>query len=753
MIKKISILLFFIALALQSIAQTIIPKPCSQILANNGELLIQTLQTIYIEDSSLYNEALMAQEYFKNLNLNIRVINTEALPNMEHCIYLKKIQEGNTPNGYYELTVFKNHVYIQGNNEGVFYGIISLVQLSNNTKHSIATQAIVDYPRYTWRGMHLDVCRHFFPVSFVKKYIDLLALHKLNTFHWHLTDDQGWRIEIKKYPLLTTIASKRKETMVEKNFNPYIGDGIPYEGYYTQEEIKEVVAYAQKKHVTIVPEIEMPGHAVAALSAYPQYSCNKKPLEALTIWGVSDDVFCVQDSTFQFIYNILDEVIDLFPSKNIHIGGDEVPKTRWKTCKNCQQVIKTNNLKDEHALQSYFIKKIDAYVTKKGRNIIGWVEILEGGLAPNAAVMSWRGEEGGIAAAKQKHNVVMCPGSYCYFDHYQANKKTEPLAIGGFTTVEKTYSYEPTPSSLTTEEQKYILGAQGNVWTEYITITKHVEYMALPRMCAISEVLWSKKSDRNYKDFTKRLVHHFTLLNTLNYNYATSIFDVEVKTTSQKNGLIVSLTNSFDENKIMYSVKNNHVDTEYKNPLLINKNTTLVAANYNSEGKQISKTYEQSYVYNKATAKKISTAPEPSTSYNKGGAATLTNGIVGTLPWSGNEWLGWSGKNVGLVLNLEKPTTINTITIAFLQDEPSWIYLPTAIELYTSIDGKRYKKSSSVTQKEIMEAYTHNTPMFKCKKQQATFIKLKITSASTIATGKPGAGEDAWLFISEILVD
>jgi hexosaminidase len=351
----------------------------------------------------------------------------------------------------------------------------------------------------------------------------MLAMYKMNVFHWHLTDDQGWRIEIKQYPKLTEVGAWRKGSMVGA-YDDNKFDNVRYGGFYTQNEINEIVAYASMNHITIVPEIEMPGHALAALAAYPEYSCSGKPCEVGMKWGVETNVFCPTEETFAFLGNILDEVISLFPGKYIHIGGDEVLKDEWNKSAFCLNLMKEKNLKDAHELQSYFITRIEKIVNAKGRMIIGWDEILEGGLAPNAAVMSWRGTEGGIAAAKQQHYVVMSPGSHCYFDHYQGNPETEPHAIGGFTPLEKVYSYEPTPDTLTTEEAKYILGAQANVWTEYITTTDHVEYMSMPRMAALAEVVWSKKENKNYDDFFLRIKLQQARLSRLGINYARTAF-------------------------------------------------------------------------------------------------------------------------------------------------------------------------------------------------------------------------------------
>jgi len=415
---------------------------------------------------------------------------------------------------------------------GLFWGVQTIFQLLpvdiyaqqtvKNTTLQIPSVKIEDVPRYSYRGMHLDVCRHYFPVKFIKRYIDLLAIHKMNVLHWHLTEDQGWRIEIKKYPKLTEISAFRDETLVgHYSDQPHKYDGKRYGGYYTQEEVRDIVAYAQKRNITVIPEIEMPGHSLAVLAAYPEFACTEGPFKVGTKWGVFEDVYCAgNDQVFTFLTDVLTEVVDLFPAKYIHIGGDECPKSRWEECEKCQARITREGLKDEHELQSYFIRRIEKFLLSKNRRLIGWDEILEGGLAPEATVMSWRGIEGGIEAAKQGHDVIMTPTSHCYFDYYQGDPKTEPLAIGGMLTLEKVYSYEPTPEELNASEAKHILGAQANVWTEYIKTPEKAEYMALPRMCALAEVVWSSKEHRNWKDFNTRLGTHFKRLDQLKVNYA-----------------------------------------------------------------------------------------------------------------------------------------------------------------------------------------------------------------------------------------
>ena len=445
----------------------------------------------------------------------------------EGAIQLRQIQTlVAEKEGAYTLTVAPEGIEISSSTgAGLFYGLQTLRQLFDNQTPGPTPQArlnavtMVDTPRFGWRGLHLDVARHFQPVSFVKTYIDLMSRYKLNTFHWHLTDDQGWRIEIRTYPRLTSVGGCRKETMVAKNFDPYVGDGTPHCGFYSQDEIRDVVRYAAERYVTVVPEIEMPGHAKAALAAYPELACTPGPFEVRTTWGVDEDVFCPGDSTFAFLEDVLTEVTELFPSRYIHIGGDEVPKVRWRESPLAQDIIRREGLKDEAELQSWFIRRIERFLISKGRRLIGWDEILEGGLAPEATVMSWRGTSGGIAAARQGHDVVMSPNSHLYFDHYQGDARFEPLAIGGLSPLERVYGYEPIPDSLTAAESAHILGAQANLWTEYLKTPDAVEYMVWPRALALAELTWSSPEARDWESFVARLPVALRALDRLGVAY------------------------------------------------------------------------------------------------------------------------------------------------------------------------------------------------------------------------------------------
>jgi hexosaminidase len=430
----------------------------------------------------------------------------------------------------YTLQISSTKIAIQAKTgKGAFYALQTLLQLMPAQVYagsplagniSIPNVQIKDEPRFSYRGLMLDVGRYYFPVASVKRFIDLMAVYKMNTFHWHLTEDQGWRIEIKKYPLLTSISSVRKESMLG-HYRDQKYDGKPHGGFYTQEEVKDIVAYATKKYIEVIPEIEMPGHSQAVLAAYPQFGANADKLyQVKTKWGVSEDVLFPREETFTFLEDVLTEVMALFPGQYIHIGGDECPKTQWKESRFCQDLIKKLGLKDEHELQSYFIRRIDKFVTSKGKKLLGWDEILEGGLSPNAMVMSWRGTAGGVEAAKQNHDVVMSPNSYFYLDYYQADPKTEPIAIGGLLPLSKSYSFEPNLPELTAEEAKHVVGIQANVWTEYINNISYAEYMTYPRALALSEIAWSAKESKNYTDFKKRLTGHLPAMDALKINYS-----------------------------------------------------------------------------------------------------------------------------------------------------------------------------------------------------------------------------------------
>ena len=654
----------------------------------------------------------------------------------------------------YELTVTPDGCAIHGADAaGLFHGIQTFLQLlpePGTASPAVPCVLIKDQPRFAWRGMHLDVGRHFMPASFIKKYIDLLARYKMNTFHWHLTEDQGWRIEIKRYPKLTEVGAWRDGSMVG-HYREQKYDTLRYGGFYTQEEVREIVSYAAARHITVVPEIEMPGHALAALASYPELSCTGDPFKVEKGWGVFEDVFCPTDSTFAFLENVLTEVMDMFPGEYIHIGGDECPKERWKVCAKCQARMRTEGLKDEHELQSYFIQRIEKFVNSKGRKIIGWDEILEGGLAPNAAVMSWRGTEGGIAAAKQKHNVVMSPGTHCYFDHYQGDPAQEPLAIGGFTTLQKVYSFEPIPAELTTEEGKYILGAQGNVWTEYINTPKHVEYMAVPRMLALAEVLWSPKEKRDEKDFLQRLEAEFPRLDSLKVNASRSLYQVTItpKQDTVPGRVLVALNSGLGLGLSCtvlpppFDVSQGRLG-RYDKPFAIDEDCEVRGWFMNEEGTGPIAT--RRFSFNKATARKIICDPLPNDRYKEGGPFTLVDGIKAGERRVNYEWLGWR-TDVTITVDLGNAQEIKHIGIGALEENSSWIHLPEKVTISISSDGVKYEVLGTVVP---APGASGNTQFAIEQAVGARYVRFAVKNVARIPDGLAGAGSPAWLFLDEI---
>ncbi len=546
-VKKI--IFYLLALTpVSCIAQlNIVPMP-AELTEKPGIFLLDTNTSFLAHTAPQQQYAAMLNVYLnQNFGFALPVKQT-IIPAENYISFSDKQPESNASNEGYQLIVESDKIEISAKtNAGTFYAVQTLIQLLQNSSKKLGLKnrqlpvslvTINDYPRFAYRGMHLDVARHFQPVDFIKKYIDHLAAYKFNTFHWHLTDDQGWRIEIKKYPRLTEVGGYRNGTVIG-HYPGKGNDSVRYGGFYTQAQIKEVVQYATERHIDVIPEIEMPGHASAAIAAYPQLSCfpqqdtripkgttwvgDRKGKQVQQTWGVFEDIFAPTEFTFHFLEDVLDEVMELFPSKYIHIGGDEAPKEAWKKSAFAQKLIQEKKLKDEHGLQSYFIQRMEQYINKKGKKIIGWDEILEGGLAPNATVMSWRGESGGIEAAKQNHEVIMTPGGWMYFDHSQS-KNEDSVTIGGYTPLQKVYEYNPIPAALPSDKAKYVLGAQANVWTEYLKYPSTIEYMIFPRMLALSEVLWSPEKKRNWQSFKERLPTVLERLNQQKINYSKTVF-------------------------------------------------------------------------------------------------------------------------------------------------------------------------------------------------------------------------------------
>lgn len=655
--------------------------------------------------------------------------------------------------GAYKLNIQKNAISITfSNKEGVRNAISTLQQLYFLNNKKLPLVDIDDAPRFSYRGMHLDVGRHFFGVEDIKKYIDFLAFYKYNYFHWHLTEDQGWRIEIKKYPKLQEIAAYREETLVgHYNDQPHQFDGKKYGGYYSQEDIKLIVQYATSRGIEIIPEIEMPGHALAAIAAYPQLGCEDKDYKVGTKWGVYDDVYCPTETTFNFLQDVLDEVMTLFPSEYIHIGGDECPKTAWKKSKFCQDLISKEGLKDEYGLQSYFIQRIEKYLNSKGKKIIGWDEIHEGGLAPNATVMSWRGIEGGIEAANENHNVIMTPTSHCYLDYYQSNHPDEPLAIGGYLPIDKVYNYEPIPEELPADKHKYILGAQGNIWTEYIRTYDYLEYMAYARSMALSEVVWRDKEDKDFADFKERFLEHDEIWKSRNVTIANHFLDLDAYVNViPGEGAVVHFDGLHPEAKINYRANSADDWQEMKD----NKFPLTESGNYNFQGTRdgnVGRISEIKFVNHLGTNAAIELVDEPSGKYSGKGSASVINGVVGTSEkYGGNEWLGFEGKDFSATIDFGEMQPINEIKLRFFKGEGQWIYLPSTIELHAVDDSGTEKLIFS---KEGIESDS-KIAIADIVLDGSSYKSLKVLAKNygTIPDGRQGSGHKAWLFVDEIII-
>lgn len=812
----VTLLLVNVCFAFGQKEMNLVPMPVEVKLDTDIETYSLPFQIVYDDkESDLFNAL------FLKLELNKLGIAADIKTADSFDISASKIMlfadEENSSERYDIIMPGRSQIMVHGSDRSVFYGIQTLLQLIADAKNTspysdaiikLPNISIKDYPRFQYRGMHLDVCRHFMPVELVKKYIDYLAMYKFNTFHWHLTEDQGWRIEIKKYPKLTEVGGWRNGTII--GAYPGTGnDSIPHGGFYTQEQIKEVVQYAADRYITIIPEIELPGHSSAAIAAYPELSCfpnedTKYPAECAwagptkgkqvqQTWGVFEDVFCPTEYTFSFLQDVLDEVMELFPSRYIHIGGDECPKDSWKRSAFCQQLMKEKGLKDEHELQSYFIQRIEKYINSKGKKIIGWDEILEGGLAPNATVMSWRGEAGGIAAAKQQHDVIMTPENPLYINHSQT-KNEDSITQGGYNPIEAVYNYEPIPKELTSEEGKYILGAQGNVWSEYIDSKSKLEYTIFPRMAALAEVLWTPKEKRSWKDFERRLPVIMERLDKEKINYSKAHYELETKVlptkdfdgvkwvveTKLENPTIImedsedgygtwkygkskNIDTIFSQvadglylGDLTFTIKSNMVrtSTDFRRNLNTKKILSynyVKASVYDSIG--LVDSVGQLFHFNKATGKKITLSSPASSKYPGDGAFTLVNGVQNTKGLSkSSEFLGFAGTDCQAIIDLGKTDSIRKVTVHALNDNGAWIWKPSAVEVFASGNGIDF--SAAGTANNFVKTTGANGTITVSFNSTATrFVKVLVKNWGIIPPGNSGSGSKSWLFIDEIEVE
>ena len=695
-----------------------------------------------------------------------KTLAVEAGATGSHAIVLRLGLQTENPEAYL-LEVNEDQVTITGSSAaGVFYGIQTLrksLPVAKDAQVVLPPVRVNDAPRFAYRGMMLDVCRHFFSLDSVKRYIDMLALHNINRFHWHLTDDQGWRIEIKKYPQLTQIGSQRKETVIGRNSGKY--DGIPYGGYYTQEEAREIVAYAKDRYITVIPEFEMPGHMQGVLAAFPELGCTGGPYDVWTQWGVSEDVICAgNDKSLELIKDVLAELIEIFPSEYIHVGGDECPKTRWEKCPKCQAKIRQLGLKDdkehtaEQRLQSYIITEAEKFLNAHGRKIIGWDEILEGGVAPNATVMAWRGAGEGVKAAKMRHDVIMVPTTYFYFDYYQTNiLDEEPLAIGGYVPIEKVYSFEPYQKELTAEENKHIIGLQANLWTEYITSFRHVEYMVLPRMAALSEIQWTQPQFKDYGDFLERMPKMFDIYDIYGYNYARHLFDVKANFLPDTvAGTLTVTLSTLDGANIHYTLdgtKPSANSPKYTGLLTLKENCTFKAAAIRPAGS--SRVYTAEINLNKASLKPIALLQPLKAPYIFNGALNLVDGLTGDANYKTGRWIAFYGNDMEAVIDFKQPTEISSVEIHTCVEKGDWVFDARGFSVAVSDDGKNFTAVAS----EDYPVATPDSPngvlahKLTFEPRNARYLKVVALSERRIPDWHTGKGYTGFLFVDEIVVE
>lgn len=744
----------------------IIPLPQEIVTTNENPFELNgNVKILYPEgNEKMQRNAEFLADYLKKATGNEFIV--EAGTEGKNAIVLSLGLTSENPDAY-QLKINGNGVTIVSPTEsGVFYGIQTLrksIPAAIGSSIVLPSVEINDYPRFNYRGVHFDVSRHFFTVEEVKSFIDMMVLHNMNRLHWHLTDDQGWRIEIKKYPKLTEIGSKRPETVIGRNSGKY--DGKPLEGFYTQQEAKDIVAYAAERYITVVPEVDLPGHMQAAISAYPEYGCTGGPYEVWKDWGVSDQVLCAgNDKTLEFIDDVFAEIIDIFPSQYIHVGGDECPKSEWEKCPKCQARIKSLGLKSdelhskEEYLQSFVINHAEKFLNNHGRRIIGWDEILEGGLAPNATVMSWRGESGGIAAAKQNHDVIMTPNTYLYFDYYQStDTDNEPLAIGGYLPLQKVYGYEPMPESLTAEEKKHIVGVQANHWTEYIPTLSQLQYMALPRWAALAEIQWTMPEKKNYDNFLSRLLSFTKTYDNLGYNYGKHIFDVTtIYNPNPTDGTLDVKLTTVDGAKIHYTLDGSEPTASSvacDSILKIKESGTLKAIAVRPQGN--SRIATENIAFSKSTTKAITAQQPVNKQYLFNGAATLVDGLKGNGNYKTGRWIAFYKNDMDMVIDLAQPTEISSVAISTCVEMGDWIFDTRGITIEISEDGKTFTKLASEEYPAMANSDKNGVKEHKLTFSPVTtkYVRVVALSEQSIPQWHGGKGLPGFLFIDEITLN
>lgn len=742
----------------------IIPKPAQ--LQLQKDIFEFTKNTQFVVNNASQKEvaSILVNKFNKASGWTLEV--SEKAPQNN---FVQFVVDENMVDEAYKLEANSDRVIITSKeNAGFLYGIETLRQLLPVTIESpklvsdarwlIPSLTIEDQPRYKYRGLMLDVARHFFEIDYLKKTIDRLAMLKMNVLHLHLVDDQGWRIEIKKYPKLTEVGAWRvdqEDKHWDGRYTTSPDEKGTYGGFYTQEELKDLVAYAASKSVEIIPEIEMPAHVSSAIASYPELSCLENPIGVPSggLWPITD-IYCAgKEHTFEFLENVLLEVMEIFPSKYIHVGGDEATKTNWEKCPYCQKRMEDNGLSDVNELQSYFIKRMEQFINSRGKRLIGWDEILEGGIAPEATVMSWRGVKGGIEAAEQGHDVIMTPGSHCYFDHYQGPQNEEPLAWGGYTPLSKVYTFDPVVDTMTDVEAKHVLGGQANLWSEQIKTEAHSEYMIFPRLSALSETLWSPKESRNWEDFSTRIVTMFKRFDFLGINYAKSAYLVmeDVKIDMETKQVSVSLKNEFTDADIRYTLNENKLTEnaiKYTEFLKIDK-TTEIHASLFKDDKPVGVPFNTTIEFHKGVGKKVKYKEIYDDRYQGEGEFGLVNTLRGTKNFSDGHWQAWLRKNMEVVIDLGEATPLHQVILGTLENQGPGIYFPTAVTVFISEDGKNYKEVG-VEKRDFAKNPSFDLKAFEInfKEQSARYVKVVATNLS-----KTPEGGDVWLFVDEILIN
>ncbi|WP_214225064.1 family 20 glycosylhydrolase [Pedobacter sp. B4-66] len=676
----------------------IIPKPLIQV-AKTGHYLYTPITEVFASADFKDAATLLQEHPYLKFN-QVKTLKNIKHPPKQGIVLAKASKEDTLAQNAYRLEITKDRIMITAHQpQALLLGISTLRQIAYTRKDtkSIPAVWIEDHPAFGYRGLMLDVSRHFLPLTFLKKYIDLLSLYKLNTFHWHLTDGAGWRLEIKKYPELTQFAAWRSDANWKNwwsNGRKYAEMGSPaaFGGFYTAEQAKELISYAAKRGITVIPEIEMPAHSEEVLAAYPNLSCYGLPYK--------NSEFCIgNEDTFTFLQNVLDEVLEIFPSKYIHIGGDEADKTAWKQCPKCQKVIKDHDLKDEHGLQSYAIKRIEAFLTSRGRKMIGWDEILEGGLAPDATVMSWRGEKGGIEAANSGHDVIMTPGSHLYLDSYQTNPIGQPEAIGGYLPLKKVYRYQPIPTEIEPANRKHVLGVQANVWAEYMPTSNQVDYMVFPRAIAVSEVAWTPASMKNWDDFQSRLQKHYQLLQQFNVNYYPPSSELSIISKFDMTNKIAQVTINSEQfqPEIRYTLDGTTPTVKsslYQNGISLTQTGTVKAVIFKDQ-LPAGKVQELKIDLHKAISKKVTYNNEYSSNYPAQKELTLVNGQTGDLTYGDGQWQGFLG-DLDVTIDMENQQALQQLKMRYMQLTGPGVYMPANVKVALSTDGINFKTIQQV---------------------------------------------------------